>query len=99
MMPTPIDALLAAVARAETNQATDEEQARIDLGKKFGHKVINLIDQYAGPDRLTTIQVERVLAGILGYTIKSCRIGGPLSGAIVAAELCQIILDLATEEF
>lgn len=96
---TTIESLLAAVARAESNQATDEDQAAIDLGKEFGHKILNLIDQYAAPGRLTTIQVEKVLAGIIGCTIKSCRIGGPLSGAIVAAELCQIILDLATEEF
>jgi hypothetical protein len=94
---TPIDALKDSVSRAEKSGHTDEENARFDLAKEMGHKIIDILEADAYRS-ISQFKRLTVLAGIMGCEIKVNRIAGPLSGALVASELCQIIVDVATEE-
>jgi len=94
---TNIDSLIAAITRAETNGATDEDQAKIDLAKALGHDLIDII----GLPKYRAVSLEhstKVLAGVLGLLVKNSRPLGPISGAIIAADLCQIIMELATDK-
>jgi hypothetical protein len=96
-MPTDPTDFEALVARAEKTGRTDEEAARTTLSKEMGNRIVDIMQD----DRFKPLYLAEklmVLAEILGVTIKTHRLPGPLSGALVAGEICQIIVDIATEK-
>jgi hypothetical protein len=102
IMPTnPLNDALAAlkdsITRAEKTGRTDEEATQTALSKEMGHQILDVMQDDHFKSLSPAVKLT-VLAGVLGCTINTYRLAGPLSGALVAAEVCQIIVEIATEK-
>lgn len=93
---TDLTDILAAMHRAQRQGTTDEDEARVARAKALSHAIVNAIAQ---PQfgQVPVGDLLKVLATITGFAIRDNRPAGPISGAIIAAEIAGIILDLATD--
>ncbi len=95
MNTAEIEALMArAVASGQTDDDQEQSVSYVALGARIEQAMFEAHLDCGG--KLSSQQVMRTLAIVLGLTIQANRNGGPQVGALIAYELFQIILHAAT---
>lgn len=95
---TDISDLTAAISRAEGSGVTDEEQELLGFVKIMLKEIEPILSKNHKDNggKLETNLILRALAIQLGMYIQANRSGGPLSGAVLAAEYLQLVFQVAS---
>lgn len=100
MSDDPLATLLAAMSRAEKSGRTDEQELTfsdsVQLCREFEDILVRHLKQSGGP--LKPHEAFRAIAIFLGQCIANNHLHGELGAVMAAMQLCQVVLDVATNE-
>lgn len=97
---TDISELKNALLRAEQSGLTDADAEKLKQKIQLGTDVINLIERYCdpkNPNNLSPWEVEYVLAGLIGYIIRTASVS-QTAAILVATAAAQVMLEVAIED-
>jgi len=95
-MPTNIDILKQAVARAEKSHRTDDQTTVLNHAKTLMLNLLDAIEPYVKEEKLSIEQIQLVLESLLGTLIWNISDKNVVTATLLALDCCERILNGST---
>jgi len=95
-MPTNIDILKQAVARAEKSHKTDEQVIILNNAKILMLEILDTIEPFIKEEKLSIEQIQLVLESLLGTLIWNMSDKNVVTATLLALDCCDRILNGST---